>query len=152
MREEIIYTRDQKWPFQLLPQIMNQNATSPTPVGRFLSHVVVFSCPFSLFFHPFIFTIFFFQNQAPERRSGVLGGRLTSQIPFQACCASVTMLGPRLVEPQHIELQRTHATTHRRLGGSDTWRQHAHLMSTNDAHPGVFTEWTRAPGHCGHRP
>ena len=66
-----------------------QNATSPTLVGRFLlSHAVVF----------------FFHNQAPERRSGVLGGRSTSQIPFQACCASVTMLGPRLVEPQHIEL------------------------------------------------
>ena len=38
-------------------------------VGRFLlSHAVVF----------------FFHNQAPERRSGVLGGRSTSQIPFQA--------------------------------------------------------------------
>ena len=46
-----------------------QNATSPTLVGRFLlSHAVVF----------------FFHNQAPERRSGVLGGRSTSQIPFQA--------------------------------------------------------------------
>ena len=109
-----------------------QNATSPTLVGRFLlSHAVVF------------FFVFFFRNQAPERRSGVLGGRSTSQIPFQACCASLTMLGPRLVEPQHIELAAHSCTTHRRLGGSDTSRRHAHLMSANDAHPSVFAESTR---------
>ena len=103
-----------------------QNATSPTLVGRFLlSHAVVF----------------FFHNQAPERRSGVLGGRSTSQIPFQACCASVTMLGPRLVEPQLVAHS---CTTHRRLGGSDTSRRHAHVMSANDALPSVFTEFTRA--------
>ena len=110
-----------------------QNATSPTLVGRFLlNHAVVF------------FFVFFFHNQAPERRSGVLGGRSTSQIPFQACCASVTMLGPRLVEPQHIELAAHSCTTHRRLGGSEKSRRHAHVMSTNDALPSVFTEFTRA--------
>ena len=110
-----------------------QNATSPTLVGRFLlSHAVVF------------FFVFFFHNQAPERRSGVLGGRSTSQIPFQACCASVTMLGPRLVEPQHIELAAHSCTTHRRLGGSEKSRRHAHVMSANDALPSVFTEFTRA--------
>ena len=110
-----------------------QNATSPTLVGRFLlSHAVVF------------FFVFFFHNQAPERRSGVLGGRSTSQIPFQACCASVTMLGPRLVEPQHIEVAAHSCTTHRRLGGSEKSRHHAHVMSANDTLPSVFAEFTRA--------
>ena len=40
--------------------------------------------------------------------------------------------------------QRTHATTHKRLGGSETSRRHAHVMSANDALLSVFTEFTRA--------
>ena len=43
-----------------------------------------------------------------------------------------------------LNWQRTHATTHRRLGGSDTSRRHAHLMSANDVHPSVFAESTRS--------
>ena len=64
--------------------------------------------------------------------------------------AKNTFFSFSIVEAAHssnrniLNWQPTHATTHRRLGGSDTSRRHAHLMSANDVHPRVFAESTRA--------
>ena len=117
-----------------LPTITpKQNATSPTLVGRFLlSHAVIF----------FLFSFF-----TTRRRSTDPGSWEVVRPPRSLSKHAVPLLlcsDPDSSNRNILNWQHTHATTHRRLGGSETSRRHAHLMSENDAHQDAFTECTRA--------